>query len=103
MKKDGWKNIVFGIVIFSLLIYLFSPNFVRLTKAYRQIQVLEDEIERLQSQNQSLQDDVSRLKSDPLYVEKIAREELGMARPKEIIYKFEDEGKTKETTKSKGR
>ncbi len=90
MKKDGWKNIVFGAVIFALLIYVFSPNFLRLTRVYQQIQVLEDEIESLQTQNQNLQEEIGRLKSDPLYIEKVAREELGMAKPKEIIYKFED-------------
>lgn len=94
MKIDHWKSIALTLIIVSVLVYLFSPNFLRLTKVYRQIQVLEDEIRTLQVQNQKFQDEIYALKYDPIYIEKVARDELGMSRPKEVIYKFEeDEGK----------
>lgn len=76
--------------------YIFSPNFLRLTKAYRQVQTLEDEIRRLQAQNQVYQDEIYALKTDPIYIEKVARDELGMSKPKEIIYKFEEDEKVGE-------
>lgn len=94
MKFDRWKVIVLTLIVFSLIIYLFSPNFLRLARVYRQIQVLEDEIEQLQAQNQGYQEEIFHLKNDPVYIEKVAREELGMSKPKEIIYKFDEEKKS---------
>lgn len=91
MKLDRWKTVILVLITCSLLIYVFSPNFLRLTKVYRQLHVLEDEIEKLQAQNQRFQEEIYSLKNDPTYIEKVAREELGMSRPKEIIYKFDEE------------
>lgn len=96
MKLERWKTIVLILIAFSLLIYIFSPNFLRLTKVYRQIHALEDKIQNLQVQNQKYQAEIYALKTDPIYIEKVAREELGMSKPKEIIYKFEEDGKTNE-------
>lgn len=93
MKLDRWKNLVLSIIIISILIYLFSPNFIRLSKVYLQIRVLEEEIETLQLQNIKYQEEIYSLKNDPIYIEKVAREELGMSKPKEIIYKFDEETK----------
>ena len=99
MKMDRWKSIALTLIIVSVLIYLFSPNFLRLTKAYRQIQVLEDEIRTLQVQNQKIQDEIYSLKYDPIYIEKVAREDLGMSKPKEVIYKFEESQDNKDSNK----
>lgn len=99
MKMDRWKSIALTLIIVSVLIYLFSPNFLRLTKAYRQIQVLQDEIRTLQVQNQKIQDEIYSLKYDPIYIEKVAREDLGMSKPKEVIYKFEESQDNKDSNK----
>ena len=96
MKLDRWKTAILAVIALSLLIYVFSPNFLRLTRVYRQLQILEDEIEKLQVQNQEFQDEIYSLKNDPIYIEKVAREELGMSKPKEIIYKFDREKEEKE-------
>jgi cell division protein FtsB len=96
MKLDRWKTAILAVIALSLLIYVFSPNFLRLTRVYRQLQILEDEIEKLQVQNQEFQDEIYSLKNDPIYIEKVAREELGMSKPKEIIYKFDGEKEEEE-------
>jgi len=97
MKLDRWKTVVLTVITASLLIYIFSPNFLRLAKVYQQIRVLEDEIQRLQLQNQEYQESIYSLKNDPAYAEKVAREELGMSKAEEIIYKFEEESPEKES------
>lgn len=91
MKLEPWKKGLLFAGVLSLLIYIFSPNFLRLAKVYKQLQTLSDEIAKLQSQHRKLQDEIYSLKNDPVYVEKVAREELGMTKSKEIIYKFEGE------------
>ena len=42
----------------------------------------------LQKENEVLRERIYRLRHDDLYLEKIAREDLGLARPGEIIYRF---------------
>lgn len=42
----------------------------------------------LQKENDALRERVSRIRHDDLYLEKIAREELGLVRPGEMVYRF---------------
>jgi cell division protein FtsB len=43
---------------------------------------------RTQRQNEALRQRIARLRHDDAYLEKIAREELNLVRPGEIIYRF---------------
>jgi cell division protein FtsB len=43
----------------------------------------------LQKENEALRERVTRIRHDDLYLEKIAREELGLVRPGEIVYRFQ--------------
>ncbi|MBI1871589.1 MAG: septum formation initiator family protein [Chlamydiae bacterium] len=90
MKLDRWKMGVLLFLVFCLLVYLFYPNFLRLAKTQQQISALEDEIAKLELHNRDLEEQIKKLKNDPVSIEKVAREELGMSKPKEIIYKFDD-------------
>lgn len=49
---------------------------------------IQKEIGRLDAENRQLQDCVKGLKSDPATIERIAREEMGLARPGEYIFKI---------------
>jgi cell division protein FtsB len=49
---------------------------------------IRKKIDQLDSENQKLQDRVKSLKTDPAAIEKIAREEMGLARPGEYIFKI---------------
>ena len=44
---------------------------------------------RLQD-NAALRAEISRLRSDPKYLESLARERLGLVRPDEMVYRFLD-------------
>jgi cell division protein FtsB len=48
------------------------------------------EIEIVEHKNAILAREVQRLRSDLGYIEKIAREELGLVRPGEIVFEFVD-------------
>ena len=48
------------------------------------------EIEIVEQKNATLAREVQRLRSDLGYIEKIAREELGLMRPGEIVFEFAD-------------
>ena len=73
-----------------LLTYVFWPNFVKLHGLLHQSKILRDEIQRLEHENLKLQEDIYHLRHDPFYLEKVAREELGMSKDGETIYKFEE-------------
>jgi cell division protein FtsB len=49
---------------------------------------LDEENYRLQRENEALRQRISKLRNDNSYLEKVAREELNLVRPGEIIYRF---------------
>jgi cell division protein FtsB len=55
---------------------------------YREERVKSTEIRQNAHTIDSLRQEIARLTSDTAYIERIAREKLGMARPGEKIYKF---------------
>ena len=48
------------------------------------------EIEIVEQKNATVSREAQRLRSDLKYIEKIAREELGLVRPGEIVFEFAD-------------
>jgi len=49
---------------------------------------LESEVARLEAQNDSLRLVLEKMENDPEYLEKVAREKLGMIRPGEYLYRI---------------
>ena len=47
---------------------------------------LQQEVERLNAENTAMMAEIAALKTDPYVLEKLAREQLGYARPGEVIY-----------------
>jgi cell division protein FtsB len=56
-------------------------------RAQKEAESVQKEIDQLNQENQQLQDRVKALKNDPEAIERIAREEMGLARPGEYIFK----------------
>ena len=52
---------------------------------HRQLQVLSEEIEKLKEENLQLSERVQNLRSDPATIEELAREQLHLGRPGEMI------------------
>ena len=76
-----------GVLALALVVYGGS-GLLRVWRLQQDVETLEGEIAALRGQNQDLARTVDRLRSDPAEIEKIAREELGLARPGEKILKF---------------
>ncbi len=51
---------------------------------------LERDIAAIDGRNAALRLEIERLRKDPLTIETLARERLGMGRPGELTYRFED-------------
>lgn len=83
---------ILGLAIFLLAIHdvFGSHGLLAMRRTQKQIQDLHGEIDRLNKENTSLSGEVQALRSDPKAVERIAREEMGLARPGEMIFKIPD-------------
>ena len=81
-----------GLALLLLAIHdLFgSHGLLAMRRTQSQMQQLRGEIDRLNQQNGELNKQVKALRSDPKAVERIAREEMGLARPGEMIFKLAD-------------
>jgi cell division protein FtsB len=61
---------------------------VRAWQMRRDVRAVEREMETLRVKQAELTRSVERLRNDPLYIEKLAREEMGMVREGETVLKF---------------
>ncbi len=84
-----WSFITIGIVAFLLYQSLFGYRGLReiyeINSYYGQ---LVNRVVCLQGENKKLQNEIERLRQLPFQTEKTAREELGLVRPGEVVYKF---------------
>jgi cell division protein FtsB len=62
---------------------------VHLEELQRTRQQLEETAFQLQQQNEQLRQRVRRLHEDNLYIEKLARERLGLVKPGDIVYRLD--------------
>lgn len=54
------------------------------------LSILKDDNSRIIAENQALRAEILLLRGDLQYIEKIARDELGMVRKGDIVYRFGD-------------
>ena len=80
--------IVIIVLFVCFAVYAFTPCIIEQRKLNKQIANLEKEIESVRKSNKKLTEEISALKNDPLYIEKLARKELGLIRSGEVIYKL---------------
>jgi len=76
----------------AVLVFMFTgkQGFISLYKNHQRYKAQEEQILRSHQVIDSLKTELKRLHNDTVYIEKIARERLGMAKKNEMIYKFVD-------------
>jgi cell division protein FtsB len=86
---------ILGLALFALLVHdVFGAHgFIAMRKTQKEIEQIREQIGKLNKDNQLLSNQVNSLKTDPKAIERIAREDMGLARPGEIIYKLPDSAK----------
>jgi cell division protein FtsB len=85
----GRNMYLFLIVGFALLLLqdVFGTHGVlAMRESQKQAQEIRKDIKRLDDENKRMQERVQGLKSDPATIEKIAREEMRLSRPGEVIF-----------------
>lgn len=78
MKKGaGFKLVIAGVAI-AYVGYLLINHQVNAYKLKQEIAERRVELDKLKDRNQRLQDEVKMSRTDPLYMERLARERLGL-------------------------
>ena len=85
-----WRRLLLaflGLGLLALVVHtIFGQHgYLALRRERQEQERLQSEIERLKEENRRLAEEVEKLKSDPRAIERVAREELKMARPGEKI------------------
>lgn len=83
---------ILGLALFALFLHdIFGTHgFLAMRRTQKEIDDIRQQIGEMTNQNKSLADQVNELKTDPKAIERIAREEMGLARPGEMIFKLPD-------------
>ena len=97
-KKKTIKKLLF-LFLGVFLVYSFFAGpygFLRIFSLLNEKKELKFEAKKLEAKILEMENRKERLESDSFYLEKVAREKLGMAREDEKVYKFVDTTQTSE-------
>ena len=85
-----WPLYLLGslILLLSLVTIVGERGALHLWRLRGEKSRIDEQNYRMQRDNEALRQKVSRVRHDNHYLEKLAREELNMARPGEVIYRF---------------
>jgi cell division protein FtsB len=88
LRRYGFR-IAFGLLGLLLIHDIFgSHGFLAMRRAQQEVEAERQRIKALEEENKRLGEDVHSLKTDPAAIERIAREEMGLARPGEKVFKL---------------
>jgi len=91
ISKNKWIRIALGILfLFILVMVIYFPNYARLKKIRDANKKLILENSEIIEEIKDYEDKLKMVGEDPYLYEKIAREELGIARDGEIVIDIEE-------------
>ena len=106
MDKLSWdaatlrRNATYVLVLvcIALLVHeVFGPHgFLALRREKKETESLRQQIQQLQNENEQLDKRIKALQSDPKAIERLAREQMRLARPGEIIYTWPEKDPKKD-------
>lgn len=81
--------VLLSFVYLSINLVFGDMGFFRYLELNRTKRTLERQLVELNRQNEEIRTQIKLLKEDPFFREKLAREEFGLARPDEYIFKYD--------------
>ena len=91
MKPGKFIRLAVYLVIAVVVALVFFNEISKVYFLKNENKRIEKRIENLKAQNKAYRDEIKALKQDERYIEKILREELGMIKDKEKIFRFKEE------------
>jgi cell division protein DivIC len=84
-----WVYSLVGLLFVAVVLALFYPEWKKGQNMKGRLQALQAEIQNQKQELGELQELSGRLQDDPFTVERMARDTLSVARPGEVIFKFQ--------------
>ncbi len=82
----------YGVAFLMLLLLMHGifgdHGYLAMRRARADVDRLREEIQKLNEENRRISGEVRALKNDPAAIERLAREEMGLARPGELIFRL---------------
>jgi len=97
-EKIRVKKIIALIAFLSLLWLFFAPGLgvVSYMKKKAALKQVQNQATHLKKANVEMQQEIDKLLTDPVYLEKLAREKYNLLRPNEKVYNFSKKPKKSE-------
>ena len=90
------KNAILLFILTVFVFVYFLPSYTKMQDLKQKNFDYAETIRELQKKNGELLKEKDLLETDPAYLEKVAREKMGLVREGEVIYKIESVNKLKE-------
>ncbi|NBS49871.1 MAG: septum formation initiator family protein [Verrucomicrobia bacterium] len=84
-----WAYALVGLLVVAIVLALFYPAWKRGENTKIMAEMVQRELDQKKQELAELQDEAGRLRDDPYTVERMSRDTLGLARPGEVIFKFQ--------------
>jgi len=97
----SWPLYLLGLLILllSLVTIVGERGVLHLLRLRGEKRQLDEQNYRLEKENEALRRRIARVRDDNYYLEKLAREELNLVRPGEVVYRFPKAGSGTTRTK----
>ena len=82
------KNALSLFVITVIVVIVFLPSYTKMQELKQKNQEFLQRIQYLEAKNKKLEEEGRFLKNNPEYLEKVAREKMGLIRQGETVYKI---------------
>ena len=87
-SRHGLTILGAALLLLGIHDILGPHGFLAMRRTQKEMDQLRGDVQRLNKENNEMTGEAQSLKSDPQAIERIAREEMGLARPGELIFKL---------------
>ncbi len=87
MKK---RRKIYLILILITFVILSIPRITLLLSSIKKLHYYQDEIVKLKNENKILKEKIEKIENDPYYIEKLLRENYGLIKEGEIVYRIKE-------------
>ena len=82
------KSAVGLFILTIIVLIIFLPSYTKMQDLKQKNLDYKRQIEQLQQKSAELREEKRLLETDPVYLEKVAREKMGLIREGEVVYKI---------------
>lgn len=88
--------LVGGLALLLLQDIFGTHGVLAMHRSQQQATEMQKQIDELNEENKKLEDGVKSLKSDPTAIERIARQDMGLSRPGEFVFRTQPDANSKQ-------